>query len=86
MPKTEHQLAIEKHASSPKVQRAVAALNAKVAMGSLSASYWVTFLTSVMLPMLPSLLKQAAPKILANTKLLAILRATRDVINGILDE
>lgn len=86
MPKTEHEIAIKAHLEKGRVSRAAKSFAGKLAAGTASANYWVTFLLTVILPMLPSLLKQAAPKILSSPKLLVVLRSTRDVINGILEE
>lgn len=82
--RTEHQAAIEQHLSAPKTKAAVERLAAAPAAPA-ATSYWVTFTLTVILPMLPSVLKQAAPKIMANPKLRKALELTRDAINGILD-
>lgn len=84
--KTEHQVAIEQHLSAPKIKSALKKTLEKLAAAPAATSYWVTFTLTIILPMLPSVLKQAAPKIMANAKLREGLKLTRDAINGILSD
>lgn len=79
-----HSATIKAHLGAPAVKRSLATFASQAKAGAPSVSYWVTFLLTVMLPMLPSLLLQAAPKIKTSTKIQAILKETRNVIDGLI--